>query len=99
MQNKNNTAKKNTVIWLQLFSMSLMLFYTLHININSTKGYGLMELQETRSVLFSKEEELNLKISRAQNFKSLENNLITKDMKHYWNSATYYKKKSKLAKN
>jgi hypothetical protein len=43
----------------------------------------LRELQQDREVLLSHEEELNLKISRAQNFNNLENSSDIKNMIAY----------------
>lgn len=74
-----------------------MWFYTLHINVISTKWYDLRELQQEREILLSKEEELNLKISRAQNFNNLENNFNVQNMITYWENVSYFKKKSELA--
>ena len=98
MQNTKYIIKNRTILWLQIFWVSLMWFYTLHINIISTKWYDLRELQQDREVLLSHEEELNLKISRAQNFNNLENSSDIKNMIAYWANISYFKKKSELAK-
>jgi len=94
-----NTKHKKVILWLQVFWISLMWFYTMHINMSSTKWYDLRELQQEREVLLSQEEELNLKISRAQNFNNLENNSDVKNMISYWENISYFKKNSELAKN
>jgi len=93
-----NNKHKKAILWLQVLWISLMWFYTLHINMNSTKWYDLRELQQEREVLLSYEEELNLKISRAQNFNNLENSPDIKNMIAYWKNISYFKKKSELAK-
>ena len=98
MQNKIQVMKNKTILWLQVFWISLMWFYTLHINMISTKWYDLRKLQQEREVLLSHEEELNLKISRAQNFNNLENSYNVKNMVAYWDNISYFNKKSELAK-
>ena len=98
MQNKTQVIKNKTILWLQVFWISLMWFYTLHINMISTKWYDLRKLQQEREVLLSHEEELNLKISRAQNFNNLENSYNVKNMIAYWDNVFYFNKKSELAK-
>ena len=101
MQNKNHKFFNKTILWLQILWISLMWFYTLQINSSSTKWYTLRELQEERGALMSKEEELNLKISRAQNFDNLENNEDIKNMIAYsenWKNIFYFRKNSEFAK-
>lgn len=98
MQNINNIIKNKAILWFQIFWIVLMWIYTLQINMTSTKWYDLRKLQEARQNLLSKEEELNLKISRAQNFNNLENNSDIQNMISYWDNVSYYKKNSKLAK-
>ena len=93
MQNKNQIIKNKTIFWLQVFWIFLMWFYTVHINVISTKWYSLRELQEEREVLLSREEELNLKISRSQNSSNLENNFYVKNMVTYWKDVSYFKNK------
>jgi len=94
---QNNKYKK-AILWFQIFWITLMWFYTLQINTVSTKWYDLRKLQQEREDLLSKEEELNLKISRAQNFNNLENNLDIQNMIAYWDNISYFKKNSELAK-
>ena len=101
MQNKNHKFFNKTILWLQVIWILLMWFYTLQINSSSTKWYTLRALQKERETLMSKEEELNLKISRAQNFDNLENNEDIKNMIAYsenWKNIFYLRKNSEFAK-
>ena len=93
-----NTKYKKIILWLQIFWVVLMWFYTFQINKSSTKWYELRQLQKERLVLLSKKEELNLKIARAQNFYNLKNNFNVQNMISYqdWN-ISYFDKKSDLA--
>jgi len=94
---KQNINISKSICFIQIFWLLITGLYVFHINKISTEWYVLKELQEEKEILLLKQEDLNLKISRAQSLSILKNDASIKTMLSYQTTPLYIKSNKEVA--
>lgn len=94
---KQNINISKATIWIQIIWLIIVGFYVFQVNTTSTNWYILKDLQEKRDILLTSQEDLNLKLSRAQSLDTLKNDESIKIMISYQKNPLYVKTNKELA--